>query len=128
MLPTSGFYISEGFRPPGRPDHTGIDLATGCGTPVVAPVSGTVSFSGWADSFGGNMVYLNQDDGYQTRYAHLNGWPPVGLGQRVGQGQVIGYVGTTGASTGCHLHFEVIPGFSNAYYVPYMDPYWFLFG
>lgn len=128
IIPTSDYYISEGFRTPGRPDHTGLDLAAPCGTPIVAPVGGTVSIAGWIDSFGGNMVYLNQDDGYQTRFAHMIGWPPVSPGQRVSAGQTIGWVGTTGASTGCHLHFEVIPGYNNDYYVPYLDPYPFLFG
>lgn len=128
IVPTSNYYVSEGFRTPERPDHTGLDLAAPCGTPIVAPVGGTVSISGWIDSFGGNMVYLNQDNGYQTRFAHLNTWPPVVPGQYVAAGQTIGWVGTTGASTGCHLHFEVIPGFNDNYYVPYMDPYPFLFG
>ncbi|QIK61882.1 peptidoglycan DD-metalloendopeptidase family protein [Leucobacter viscericola] len=128
IIPTSNYYISEGFRPPERPDHTGLDLAAPCGTPIVAPVGGTVSIAGWIDNFGGNMVYLHQDDGYQTRFAHMIGWPPVSAGQYVQAGQVIGWVGTTGASTGCHLHFEVIPGFDDNYFVPYLDPYPFLFG
>lgn len=128
IVPVTNYYVSEGFRTPGRPDHTGLDLAAPCGTPIVAPVSGTVSIAGWIDNFGGNMVYLNQDGGFQTRFAHLNTWPPVSAGQYVQAGQIIGWVGTTGASTGCHLHFEVIPGHNDNYWVPYMDPYPFLFG
>lgn len=125
LRPTFNYYISEGFRPPGRPDHTGIDLATACWTPVVAPVSGTVAMAGWIDNMGGNMVYLNQDNGYQTRFAHLVAWPPVGYGQRVNAGQVIGYVGSTGASSGCHLHYEVRPNQDNGWYA-FIDPSPFL--
>jgi len=87
--------------------HTGIDLVNGCGTPIAAAKSGTVYFVGWMDNMGGNMVYLNHGGGYQTRYAHLSRFA-VSNGQHVNQGQVIGYVGTTGASTGCHLHYEVL--------------------
>ncbi|MBK0421371.1 peptidoglycan DD-metalloendopeptidase family protein [Leucobacter sp. CSA2] len=127
-MPTRNFYVSEGFRPPGRPDHTGIDLAAPCGTPIYAAYSGTVTVAGYVDDFGGNMVYLAQDDQMQTRYAHMISWPPVGSGQRVSKGQVIGWVGSTGASSGCHLHFEVIPGFDTQWAVPYLNPAPFLFG
>lgn len=85
-------------------NHTGIDFAAGCGSPIYAASGGTVVFSGWAGS-GGNMVYINHGDGSQTRYAHLSAIY-VGRGANVGTGQVIGAVGTTGSSTGCHLHFE----------------------
>lgn len=88
--------------------HTGVDLVNGCGVPIRAANSGTVSIVGWV-GIGGNMVYLNHGGGYQTRYAHLSGFA-VGYGQWVEAGQVIGYVGTTGASTGCHLHYEVLLG------------------
>ena len=79
----------------------------GCGTPIAAAKSGTVAGVGWLDSMGGNMVYLNHGGGYQTRYAHMSGFA-VSYGQHVNKGQIIGYVGTTGASTGCHLHYEVL--------------------
>ncbi|MBO1901656.1 M23 family metallopeptidase [Leucobacter weissii] len=87
--------------------HTGIDLVNGCGTPIVAARSGTIAGVGWLDPLGGNMIYLDHSSGYQTRYAHLSRFA-VSLGQHVNQGQIIGYVGTTGASTGCHLHYEVL--------------------
>lgn len=87
--------------------HTGVDLVNNCGVPIVAPNSGTISFVGWMDNIGGNMIYLNHGGGYQTRYAHLSGFNSH-HGQSVSQGQVIGYVGTTGLSTGCHLHYEVL--------------------
>ncbi|MFV0433661.1 MAG: peptidoglycan DD-metalloendopeptidase family protein [Leucobacter sp.] len=125
-MPTDG-WLSEGFRPPSRPDHTGLDLAASCGTPIVAASSGTVAFAGWMDSMGGNMVYLNQDNGYQTRYAHMNGWPVVSAGQQVYGGQVIGYVGETGMAFGCHLHFEVRPGYDMNWDYNFLDPYPFIF-
>lgn len=88
--------------------HTGIDLALGCGNPVYAASGGTVIFSGWA-GMGGNMIYINHPDGTQTRYAHMQALY-VGFGQTVATGRVIGAVGTTGASTGCHLHYETLQG------------------
>ena len=102
--PTSGYVSTYFYQVPG---HTGIDLATGCGTPIIAPQPGTVSFVGWKDGFGGNMVHVDHAGGFQSRYAHLSAFGP-GWGTYVGQGQVIGYVGTTGMSTGCHLHYEVL--------------------
>lgn len=87
--------------------HTGVDLVNGCWTPIVAPNSGTIGFVGWMDNIGGNMIYLNHGNGYQTRFAHLSGFNSS-YGQWVNAGQVIGYVGTTGMSTGCHLHYEVL--------------------
>ena len=108
VIPTSGYYISDFFAPPGRPNHTGIDLATACYTPIVAAASGTVGMAYWDPYGGGNMVTVNHSTGWQTRYAHMAQWALVGQGQQVSAGQVIGYVGTTGsASTGCHLHFEM---------------------
>lgn len=108
-LPTSGYYVSEGYRSPGRWDHTGIDLATACWTPIVSAASGTVRSAYW-DGPGGNMVTVDHSNGWQTRYAHMVQWASVAPGQWVNAGQLLGYVGTTGASTGCHLHFEMIPG------------------
>ncbi|WP_232225404.1 peptidoglycan DD-metalloendopeptidase family protein [Leucobacter salsicius] len=108
-LPTSGYYVSEGYRSPGRWDHTGIDLATACWTPIVSAASGTVRSAYW-DGPGGNMVTVDHSNGWQTRYAHMVKWASVAPGQWVNAGQLLGYVGTTGASTGCHLHFEMIPG------------------
>ena len=101
-------WISTYFRQP--PSHTGLDLPAGCGTPIVAPSSGTVAVAGWVDNFGGYMTYLNQDNGYQTRFAHQIGTPPVVSGQWVPAGAVIDYVGNTGMSFGCHVHYEVLSG------------------
>jgi murein DD-endopeptidase MepM/ murein hydrolase activator NlpD len=85
--------------------HSGIDLGAPFGTPVLAAKSGRVDFAGWADGYG-NLIEL--DHGYTgTRYAHLNSIY-VYQGQNVAQGQQIGIVGSTGRSTGPHLHFEIM--------------------
>lgn len=108
----SGGYISSRFGMRIHPIygfgrmHTGIDLATPCGRPVYAARTGRVSYSGWLGTLG-NFVRLNHDDGYTTGYAHMqNGSLFVKLGQTVVTGQLIGRIGTTGGSTGCHLHLE----------------------
>lgn len=89
--------------------HSGTDFAAGCGTPVFASQSGTVVFRGW-DGAGGNSIYVTHGSingsSWQTVYRHLSAFN-VSNGAAVSKGQVIGMVGTTGWSTGCHLHFEV---------------------
>lgn len=116
VYPTSGFYVSEGYRSPGRWNHTGIDLATGCGTPIVSAAPGYVRLTYWEEGAGGNMVTVDHTNGWQTRYAHMISWAIVSPGQWVNAGQTLGYVGSTGASTGCHLHFEMIPGQHDGWY------------
>ncbi|WP_025134953.1 M23 family metallopeptidase [Leucobacter sp. PH1c] len=117
VIPTAYSYVSDNFAPPGRPNHTGIDLAAGCYTPIVAAASGTVAMSYWDPYGGGNMVSINHPTGWQTRYAHMAEWAAVSPGQQVAAGQFIGYVGTTGgASTGCHLHFEMRLNQDNGWY------------
>ncbi|MGK0742169.1 M23 family metallopeptidase [Leucobacter sp. Z1108] len=106
LRPTSG-WISTYFQQ--WSGHTGVDLATGCGTPIVAPAAGTVTYVGWKDNIGGNMMHLDHGGGVQTRYAHLSGFA-LWYGNYAYAGQIIGYVGTTGMSTGCHLHYEVLRG------------------
>jgi murein DD-endopeptidase MepM/ murein hydrolase activator NlpD len=86
--------------------HLGIDLAAGGGAAVVAADSGVVVFSGWANGGYGYMVMIDHGNGYQTLYAHLSG-TRANCGQSVGQGTPIGSAGSTGNSTGAHLHFEV---------------------
>ena len=85
--------------------HTGIDLAAPAGTHIYSWRSGTVTFAGWSGGYG-NFIIVDHGDGFVTRYAHCSKIA-VTKGQTVSQGQVIGYVGTTGNSTGNHLHFEV---------------------
>jgi len=87
--------------------HLGIDYAAGRGTPIHAAGSGTIS---WAARMGtyGNLVKIRHADGYETRYAHMKSFRRgIYRGKHVKKGQVIGYVGTTGRSTGPHLHFEL---------------------
>ena len=87
--------------------HTGIDYACPAGTPVLASNDGLVFYSGWKESGYGYCVFIKHDDGYVTIYEHLLKDIPVAMAQRVLQGQVIGFSGSTGNSTGPHLHFEM---------------------
>ncbi|RLK13513.1 peptidase M23-like protein [Micromonospora sp. M71_S20] len=87
-------------------DHYGVDVAGNAGMAIGAAYPGTVAFAGWT-SGGGNSVTLSHAGGYQTRYLHMVQPASVAPGQQVGQGQVLGYVGSTGNSTGPHLHFEI---------------------
>lgn len=94
----------------GKPDfHTGTDIAMPEGTPILAAADGTVEIANGTDSWGdsyGYYVKLDHGSGFETLYAHCSSIC-VTAGQEVSQGAVIGYVGTTGNSTGNHLHFEV---------------------
>lgn len=111
--PTSGGYISSSFGGRanpfggyGRDCHPGIDIATDYGEPVYASAAGYVQQAGW---YGGYGIYarINHDYGYQTAYGHMSR-VVCRAGQYVKKGEIIGYVGSTGYSTGPHLHFEVI--------------------
>ena len=90
----------------GNAGHRGTDIPAPEGTPILAAHSGTVLVSGWNDSYG-NQVLLDNGVGLSTRYAHMT-QTAVTAGEAVTAGQVIGYVGSTGDSTGFHLHFEVM--------------------
>ncbi len=85
--------------------HTGVDISTNYGQPVVAPADGVVVFVGQAGGYG-RLVILDHGQGISTRYGHLSSYP-VAVGQVVRRGAVIGYVGQSGRSTGPHLHYEV---------------------
>lgn len=85
--------------------HLAIDIAGGLGDPIWAADGGVVVYSGWSDGGYGNMVMIDHGTGWLTVYAHLSD-TRVACGQSVGQGQVIGHMGSTGNSTGTHLHFE----------------------
>lgn len=112
IKPLSGGRISSyfGYRKSpggiGSTYHQGIDWATPTGTPVYASSGGTVIYSGWASGYG-YCVTIQHPDGRQTRYAH-NSKLACSVGQYVAQGQVIAYSGSTGNSTGPHVHFEII--------------------
>jgi murein DD-endopeptidase MepM/ murein hydrolase activator NlpD len=88
--------------------HRGIDIAGPIGTPIVAAASGVVTEAGWNSGGYGNLVEIQHSDGSLTLYAH-NSRVLVGKGQRVEQGQQVAEMGSTGYSTGPHLHFEVHP-------------------
>jgi len=89
----------------GRRNHKGIDLAEPIGTPVYATADGVVSKAEPFSSYG-NYIQIEHGGELQTRFAHLSGYAVV-AGQQVHKGDLIGYVGTTGRSTGPHLHYEV---------------------
>lgn len=87
--------------------HRGQDYSAQCGTAVLAAASGTVTFTGWHPFGGGNRVVIDHGNGLETTYNHLSS-DSVKVGQQVSRGEVVAAAGTTGASTGCHLHFEVM--------------------
>lgn len=101
IIPGSG-RVSQYFRA----SHHGLDLAFPLGTEVYASGSGTVTYAGWSKVGYGNLIYIEHANGYKTVYAHLNGIE-VKVGDVVDTGNLIGYVGSTGRSSGPHLHFEV---------------------
>ncbi len=105
--PVSGIISSRfGVRSSIRSSaHTGLDIATSTGTPVAAAASGTVTFSGWKGSYG-NLLVITHSNGIQTYYGHCNKLY-VSAGQSVSAGQTVAAVGSTGNSTGPHLHFEI---------------------
>ena len=85
--------------------HNGVDLAAGAGTPIYATKGGTVTASYYDEAYG-NMVTVNHGDGYSSLYGHMD-YSTVSAGDYVSQGEIIGYVGSTGWSTGPHLHFTI---------------------
>jgi murein DD-endopeptidase MepM/ murein hydrolase activator NlpD len=90
----------------GRYGHTGLDIAAPTGTPVYAALSGRVNFAGWNPHGYGNFIKITGNDGREYCYAH-NSRIMVRVGQVVRQGQLISRVGSTGHSSGPHLHFEI---------------------
>jgi hypothetical protein len=115
IWPTAGHTISGNDYWSG---HLAIDIGLVVGETVWASDSGVVVFAGWATGGYGNVVIIDHGTGYQTLYAHLNG-VTSGCGQSVVQGQTIGLGGSTGNSSGAHLHFEVRyqGGFVNPWFV-----------
>lgn len=97
--------ITSRFGPRWGTYHRGVDIGAPHGTPVIAADSGMVIFAGWNGGYG-NLVKIAHGSNMQTWYAHLSEFA-VSTGQEVKKGDVIGYVGSTGRSTGPHLHFEV---------------------
>ena len=107
VRPVSGIISSRfGARSSIRSSaHTGLDIATATGTPVLAAASGTVTFSGRKGSYG-NLLVITHSNGVQTYYGHCSKLY-VSVGTTVNQGQTVAAVGSTGNSTGPHLHFEI---------------------
>ena len=85
--------------------HTGIDIASTLGTPIVATAPGEIIATEWTDGYG-NIVIIDHGYGYESWYAHLSEFK-VKPGQTVERGQLIGLMGETGSTTGSHLHFEI---------------------
>ncbi|MBU7580034.1 MAG: peptidoglycan DD-metalloendopeptidase family protein, partial [Porphyrobacter sp.] len=111
--PVDGARITSKFGPRFHPiyktpkNHNGVDFAAPIGTAIYAAGKGEVIFAAMAGG-AGNLVKIAHGEGLETRYMHLDAFAPdVGPGTPVTQGQLIGYVGTTGGSTGPHLHFEI---------------------
>jgi len=117
---TSGYGIrSDPFR--GRAAmHAGIDLSGPLGTPIYATADGVVARSEWNSGGYGNLVEIDHGQGIQTRYGHLSRYL-ASAGQRVRRGDLIGLMGSTGRSTGSHLHYEVRIDGSAVNPVPFMQ-------
>ena len=103
IWPVSG-PITSGFGWRWGRMHEGVDIGAACGTPIRAAASGTIVYAGWMDGYG-NLIVIDHGGGFATAYGHQSALY-VGDGP-VSQGQTIGAVGSTGHSTGCHLHFEI---------------------
>jgi murein DD-endopeptidase MepM/ murein hydrolase activator NlpD len=106
IWPSNKHYLS-GFDYAPNANHWGIDIAGNEGEGVYASDAGVVVYAGWNNYGYGNMILVDHGGGFQSLYAHLSGLN-VGCGQSVGQGDVIGAIGTTGRSSGAHLHFEIM--------------------
>ncbi|GAX53675.1 MULTISPECIES: M23 family metallopeptidase [Streptomyces] len=121
VLPITGSYISTGYKTGGSlwssGSHTGVDFHAASGTSVHAVGSGTVVTAGWGGAYG-NQIVLKMHDGTYTMYGHLSSIG-VSVGQTVTPGQQIGLSGSTGNTTGPHLHFEAR---TTAEYGSDMDP------
>jgi murein DD-endopeptidase MepM/ murein hydrolase activator NlpD len=100
--------LTGGIKTQGIHGYNGVDIGASTGTPILAAAGGEVIISraeGWNGGYG-IYVVIRHDNGTQTLYAHMS-QDIVSVGQRVSQGEVIGYVGNTGRSSGPHLHFEI---------------------
>ena len=106
IWPAAGYVSSPyGLRFDGTEFHQGIDIAAEMGTPIVATADGVVTAAGWNGGYG-NMVDVDHGGGIVTRYGHASALA-VTVGQQVRRGEVIAYIGSTGHSTGPHVHYEV---------------------
>ena len=103
--PTTAHYLSGYDYTP--PTHNGLDFDGDFGSPIYAADSGVIVYSGWSDRGYGNLIVVDHDDGWQTFYAHLMDGTLLPCGSNVQKGQLIASMGSTGKSTGPHLHFEL---------------------
>jgi murein DD-endopeptidase MepM/ murein hydrolase activator NlpD len=88
--------------------HTGVDWAAPMGTPIYASGNGTIEKAGWESGYG-KYIRIKHANGYETAYGHMTAFAKgMGPGTRVRQGQLIGFVGSTGLSTGAHVHYEIL--------------------
>lgn len=124
-LPASG-YITDGFGWRVSPTegassyHQGTDIGASCGAPMFAASSGTVEYAGWNGGYG-NFILIDHGNGIESAYGHIvGGGTLVQSGEQVIVGEQIASVGTTGTSTGCHLHFEIRVGGIAINSVPFM--------
>lgn len=107
--PVGGSYrLTSPFGPRWGRMHEGMDMAAPIGTPILAPADGVVIFAGWSSGYG-RLIKIQHEFGFETRYGHLSAIK-VKKGQRVSRGQRIGDMGSSGRSTGSHLHYEVRTG------------------
>jgi murein DD-endopeptidase MepM/ murein hydrolase activator NlpD len=113
--PMAGGIFSSGFGARNHPilkyvrTHTGVDWSDDIGTPVFAAGNGVIVQADWSSGGYGRRIEVQHLNGYMTTYSHLSGFARgIEPGVKVRQGQVIGYIGTTGLSTGPHLHYEVL--------------------
>ena len=112
ITPVSGYRLTSAFGMRKHPVlkvtrmHNGVDMACAAGTPIYATRAGTVTTASYQANVAGNYVSINHLDGFSSIYMHMTHYV-VSKGQKVSQGQLIGYVGNTGISTGDHLHFGV---------------------
>ncbi|MEF2837217.1 MAG: peptidoglycan DD-metalloendopeptidase family protein [Oscillospiraceae bacterium] len=112
ITPVSGYRLTSAFGMRKHPVlkvtrmHNGVDMACAAGTPIYATRAGTVTTASYQANGAGNYVSINHLDGFSSIYMHMTHYV-VSKGQKVSQGQLIGYVGNTGISTGDHLHFGV---------------------
>lgn len=111
IWPTVGGYVSSQMGTRWGRVHQGIDIARPTARTIKAADNGVVTTVGWHDTYG-NRIVITHNNGYETLYAHLSSID-VSVGQTVPQGTAIGIMGSTGRSTGVHLHFEVIKNGAN---------------
>lgn len=123
-MPVAGVQLTSGYGMRNHPilrqrrQHNGVDLAAAHGTPVYATADGRIGRAQWFGSYG-NYVQIEHGGELQTRYAHLSSYT-VEAGAMVSKGDLIGYIGSTGRSTGPHLHYEVRVDGEPVDPIPYM--------